>query len=788
MDGGAPEQAWVTPSRRGAATLPGLPRLAPGVERYVIPVCGSVTAELCAGDRITLVDPQGGQPGELLAFDAQGRSSAGLLGGKPAGRAEGLLDLLACGDPAALRLRDFLAARRLALGAGEAVAVFGAESRAGATARFTAEVPLTLIAAAPGRAMAPFAQDAPGSLTLFIERAKPQQRPRRAAPPPLAEPLLDATLAPGTARAYEVKAGAWIQILDVQGRECSDFQAFSLRALERGLLRDIDPTTTRTLNGSLYPMPGLVAKYFSVDHEPLVEVVQDTCGRHDTFGLACTARYYEDQGYPGHVNCSDNMNLAAEPYGIAPRAGWPAINFFFNTRLDASHLLGQDEPWSRPGDFVLLRALTDLVCFSSACPDDIDPANAWDPTEIQLRLYKENESFSRAVAWRATADAEPKMTEETAFHSCFARHSRDFTEYKGYWLANEMTGRGAVEEYWACREKAAIMDLSPLRKYEVLGPGAEALLQHCLTRDVKRLAAGQLVYTTLCYEHGGMIDDGTLLRLGDDAFRWVGGCETSGLWLREQAEALGLDAWVRESTDQLHNIALQGPVSRAILKDLLWTPPGRPSLQELGWFRLTVARIGGFEGIPLVVTRSGYTGELGYEVFCHPKDAEAVFEAIWQAGAPRGLAPLGLKALDMLRIEAGLVAAGAEFCDQTDPFEAGIGFTVPLKTKPDDFIGRAALEERKAHPQRRLVGLRIAGGTVPAHGDPVCLGRAQVGQVTSATRSPQFGVIALARVAVLHAAPGTALEVGQLDGQQKRLPAEVTTIPVYDPKKERVRA
>ena len=778
---------FVSPARRGSTMLPGLPRLRLGVERHPISALGSVTVELAAGDRVTLVDPEGGQPGELVAFTAEGRSDAGLLGKVSAGRPEGLMDLLQRGDGSAARLKRFLESRGLDLARAEAVKAFGPESRAGAAVSYVAERDLTLVVAAPGADMAPEAQNAPTGLTLFVERAAPQNRPRLAAPPPLAEPLRDDTIAPGAAMAYEVKAGEWIQILDVQGRECSDFQAFSARALEKGLLRDIDPTTTRTLNGSLYPTPGLAAKYFSVDHEPLVEVVQDTCGRHDTFGLACTARYYDDAGYPGHVNCSDNMNLAAVPYGIAPRAGWPAINFFFNTQLDALHRLGQDDPWSRPGDYVLLRALTDLVCFSSACPDDIDSSNAWDPTEIQLRLYKETETFSRAVAWRATPDADPKMTEETAFHSCFARHTRAFGEYKGYWLASEMTGRGPVEEYWACREKAAVMDLSPLRKYEILGPDAEALAQLCVTRDVKRLSQGQLVYTAMCYEHGGMIDDGTLFRLGDSNFRWVGGAEASGLWLREQAAACGLDAFVRSSTGQLHNIALQGPKSRDILREILWTPPGRPSLDELGWFRFTVGRIGGFEGIPLVVSRSGYTGELGYEIFCHPKHATAVFDAVWEAGEPHGLAPIGMAALDMLRIEAGLVAAEAEFCDRTDPFEAGIGFAVPLKTQQDDFIGRAALEARAAHPQRRLIGLRVDGGVVPAHGDAVYLGRARVGEVTSATRSPLFGVIALARLDVTQAEAGRELEIGQLDGQQKRLPARVTTLPFYDPEKTRVR-
>jgi aminomethyltransferase len=201
-----------------------------------------------------------------------------------------------------------------------------------------------------------------------------------------------------------------------------------------------------------------------------------------------------------------------------------------------------------------------------------------------------------------------------------------------------------------------------------------------------------------------------------------------------------------------------------------------------------VARVGGFEGPACVVSRTGFTGELGYEVFCHPKDSEAVFDAIWAAGEPLGLAAMGLAALDMLRIEAGLIVTGAEFCDRTDPFEAGIGFAVPLKTKVDDFIGREALERRAAQPQRRLVGLAVEGGTVPARGDGIYLGRAQVGAVTSAVKSPVLGrVIALARVDLPHDVAGTALEVGQLDGFQKRLRAVVTGLPAFDPEKRRVR-
>jgi aminomethyltransferase len=233
---------------------------------------------------------------------------------------------------------------------------------------------------------------------------------------------------------------------------------------------------------------------------------------------------------------------------------------------------------------------------------------------------------------------------------------------------------------------------------------------------------------------------------------------------------------------------VQGPKSREILSQIIWTAPAQPALAELKWFRFAVGRIGGFEGPAVVVSRTGYTGELGYEVFCHPKDAHAVFDAVWQAGEPHGLRPLGLQALDMLRIEAGLIFANYEFSDQTDPFEAGIGFTVALKTKGDDFVGREALLRRQANPQKTLVGLEIFSGEPVGHGDCVHVGRAQVGVVTSATRSPILKTnIALARLDVSAADLGAEVEVGKLDGHQKRLPARVVRFPHFDPEKTRVR-
>ncbi len=777
------------PPRPSAVRETGALALPPGTERYTVEGAGAILVPVAAGDRLTVANPEGGQPCEIVAAGADGRIDAGVIGARADSAAAGLKALLDGPDRSLRGLRLGIAARGIDLAQGGAVGLFGAASPAGSAESFTVARDGVVIVAAPGGVMDFDLQDTATPLTLTVTRATLRRARSFPLSDPLADPVLDLRVKSATAEAYFVKAGDYIQVLDVDGRQCTDFQCFAARKLDRGIEHALDVTTTRTLQHRDYPMPGLHAKYYDHDMLPLLEVVQDTCGRHDAFALACTAKYYDDIGYPGHVNCSDNFNGALAPYGVTGRAGWMAINFFFNTGIDAHGVLYADEPWSRPGDYVLLRALTDLVCVSSACPDDTSPANGWYLSDIHVRTYSGAERFQRAAAFRPTPDAEPRMTKETGFHDRFAARTRDFVEYNGYWLANSFAATGPLEEYWACRQKAAIMDLSALRKFEVTGPDAEALLQYCMTRNIRKLAAGQVVYTAMCYPHGGMIDDGTVFRLDRDNFRWIGGTDFGGDWLRDTAAELGLKVMVRSSTDQMHNVAVQGPASRDILREVIWTAPHRPKLAELDWFRFTVGRIGGEAGVPVVVSRTGYTGELGYEVFCHPRDAGAVFDALMDAGAPHGLTPLGLAALDMLRIEAGLIFAGYDFCDQTDPFEAGVGFTVPLKSKEDDFIGRDALIRRKANPMRKMVGLVIDGAVDVAHGDPVHVGRAQVGEVTSSTRSPILKQnIALARIDVTHAEIGTKVEIGKLDGHQKRLPAEVTGFAHYDPQKTRPRS
>lgn len=778
----------ITYSGRPKIITPGRATLDPGMERYVVSGGGSAVFSLERDDRVDIVAVEGGQPLELIAFGKDGKPDLSALGLKGKAAAKGLQAILASDSEDAARVRFGLFRRGIDIGRAKAAKVFASDTPAGEMLSLTAERPVIFVVAAPAGDGLVWDQQPATDTLVVIKRAANLPPPLREPPDPLAEPRLDLRINIASAMSFEVYEGEYIQIVDIAGRQCSDFLAFERRAVDRGRPLDLDSTTTRTMSGLAYPKPGLASRFYDRDRNPLVEVVQDTVGRHDTFNLACTARTYEDAGYFGHANCSDNLNATMAPYGIDGRRGWPAINFFYNTNVDHLNQIWFDEPWSRPGDYVLMRALSDLVCAATSCPDDIDAANGWQLTEIQVRVYPKTANFKRAIGYRMTADAPLQLTKETGFHERTSALTRSFSEYRGYWVPQRFTKAGPIEEYWACREKVVIMDLSPLRKLEIVGPDAESFLQSVFPRDIRKLAAGQIFYTALCYEHGGMVDDGTIFRLCQNNFRWIGGDDASLLWLREQAAKSGANVLLKSATNEIHNVAVQGPRSRDTLRPLLWTPGGRPTLDELGVFRFTIGRFGGYDGIPVIVSRTGYTGELGYEVFCHPKDAPAVWDAIMQSGEEHGIKPFGFDALDMVRIEAGLAFGGYEFDSTTDPFEAGIGFTVPSK-KEEDYIGKAALERRRASPARRLVGLEIKGNEPAAHGDKIYAGRAEIGVITSGMRSPVLKkTVALARVDVAHAEPGAKLAIGKLDGQAKRLEATIVPFPFYDPGKTRVKA
>ncbi len=767
---------------------PGIQNILEGRERYYIRGGAMVVIALNAGDQFEIVDPEGLQCVHIVAFDASGNFSSGQFTPDRMTNGVELALMLEQVSPGATKIKQKLKLFDIDLASAPTAELLGGQSSPGSRFSRVVETECIGIFGAPGGPMNAAEQNPPTDLILWVTRCTASEDEIEIPTDPLADAIQDFTIKAATAKSYEVKEGEYIQILDISGRQCSDFQCFDVKALDRGLERNLDATATRTMVGSAYPKPGLFSKFFDVGLEPVIEVIQDTCGRHDSFGLACASKYYDEMGYPGHANCSDNFNFAIQEYPIVPRKGWMAINLFFNSFFDDHYQLYMDEPWSRPGDYVLMRATRDLICISSSCSDDIDAANAWNPTDIQVRVYRDKELFKRTIATRKTVDEEMIMTQETGFHPETSKLTRDFVDYAGFWLANTYTNLGEVAEYWACRESAALIDLSPLRKYEVLGPDSEKLLQTCVTRDIKKLSVGQVTYTAMCNVSGGMIDDGTVFRLGQDNFRWVGGCDDSGLWLRKQAEERGLKVWVRDSTSQLVNLQIQGPDSRKILQETVWTRPDQANVEELKWFRFSIARMNDANGIPIVLSRTGYTGELGYEIFCHPRDAAEVWRILMNAEGAKNLKPMGLGALDLLRIEAGLIFAGSEFCEQTDPFEAGIAFTVPIKSKTDDFIGRDALIKRKGNAQRKLVGLDIEGREAVGGGDGVFTGRQKVGEITSACISPVLGKsIALCRMNIEYADIGTEIEIGKLDHHQKRIPAVVVPFPHFDPEKKRVR-
>lgn len=604
-------------------------------------------------------------------------------------------------------------------------------------------------------------------------------------PPPLGTVIAEYRIEAATAIAYPVTAGQYIQIIDVAGSQCSDFLAFA----GTQYAEELDSTVTRTLLGLAMPQAGLYGKYFSQTMQPLVEVIQDTCDRHDSFMLACTTKYYEDAGYFDHPSCSDNFNQVLAPYGIAPRAGWPAINFFFNTTVTESGAIASGESWSRPGDYVLLKAHQDLLCASSACPDDIDPANGWQPTPIHVRIYAADQEFPKAMGRRVAPELPLRLTQDSAFMPRVRSLTQHLAEYNGFWVPMSYPHAGDQAEYWALRERVALMDLSALRKFEVTGADALTLLEWTFSRHVAKLAIGQSAYGCLLNPHGGIIDDGIVFHLGESAYRYVGNCDTDGLWLQQVAQQQGWRVTVTPSSDRWHNLALQGPYSRDLLRPLIDLDPEwqLSDLDELKFFRFGT---GAIADIPVLLSRTGYTGELGYELFVHPQRGVELWDVLMQAGAAYDLLPLGMQGLDRARIEAGLLAAGREFNDLISPYQAGIGWSVGLKTKPD-FSGRAALEKLRDRPPFVAVGLTLDSNDVACGGQNVYpVGdRWRVGHITSGTFSPILNrSIALAQIAPEYAQPGTTLEVGFMDGFKRRVRADVGPLSLYDPTKSRVRA
>ena len=763
----------------------GLPK---NLERYTIKGEGLLGIDVFKDDVINVINIEGRQELELTFFNNNGKNET-LINkdlNKHASFIKHVLNYTNDKKSLIKKLKN----KKIDLNKINSLNYFDEETPAGNEINFVIEKDGFAIFAAPGAPMAVDSFNVATDLQIYVTRKNKQNKKLESIlPESLATTKNEFLIKDSSAVAYEIKKGDFIQIIDLYGRQCSDFMAFDSPQLQLGKELSIDSTATRSIVGGAYPMPGLYSKYFDKNQDTLVEVIQDTCGRHDTFGTACTLKGYEDQGYFGHINCSDNFNGQVESFGVEKRNAWAAINLFFNTGIDAANVLFSDMPWSQPGDYVLFQAQKDLVCVSSACPCDIDAANDWNPTDIYVRVYSKKNVFSKATGYRKNANSDFMLTKQTAFHERTSVLTKDMMDSAGFWIPNKYNNYGTIGEYTACRNNVVVMDLSSLRKFEILGPDAEELMNIALTRNVKKLALGQVVYSALCYENGTMIDDGTLYKLGDYNFRWICGNDYSGEWLRKLGQKLNLKVWIKTSTDQLHNLSVQGPNSRKLLSKIIWTPPTNPDVNDLKWFHFSISRLHDHLGAPVMLSRTGYTGELGFELYCHPKDGLKVWDALWEAGKEFELVPMGFAALDMLRTEAGLILGGNEFSDETDPFEAGIGFTVPLKTKEANFIGKEALIKRKENPHRKLVGLEIEGNEKVNQGDCVHIDRGQVGTITSGIISPILNKnIALCRIDILSSEIGTKVEVGKLDGHQKRISATIVNFPFYDPDKSRVRS
>ena len=386
----------------------------------------------------------------------------------------------------------------------------------------------------------------------------------------------------------------------------------------------------------------------------------------------------------------------------------------------------------------------------------------------------------------------------TAFHARTLAlcESLNYREWAGYYAPSAYESHHE-HEFAAIRNGSALIDVSPLFKYLVTGPDATRLVDRIVTRDASKVAVGQVIYTPWCDEHGKVIDDGTVARLEDKVWRWTS-ADPSLRWFRQNAA--GLDARIEEVTEQVAALSVQGPMSGRLL-----AAAAEADIASLKYFRVTRGHVA---GVPVEISRTGYTGDLGYEVWMPWERALDVWDRLMAVGHAFDARPAGMLALDVARIEAGLLLIDVDFhgarkvqIDQQrySPFELGLGRLVATDKAP--FVGRDALAaERRRGPGRQIVGLEIEWNDVERHFSalglppqvpmaasrvavPVYRGGKQVGKATSTTWSPTVKkLIALATLDRPHFGPGTALEIEvTVEAVRLRAGARVVATPFYNP-------
>jgi aminomethyltransferase len=395
----------------------------------------------------------------------------------------------------------------------------------------------------------------------------------------------------------------------------------------------------------------------------------------------------------------------------------------------------------------------------------------------------------------------PPMPVGTPFHGRTfpLAESLNYREWAGYFAPASYEPLHE-QEYSALRNAAGLIDISPLFKYEVTGPDAAALVNRIITREAGHLGPGQVIYTPWCDEHGLVLDDGTVAKLDERRFRWTA-AEPNFRWIRQNAT--GLDARIDDVSEQLAALAIQGPTSADVLR-----AAAEADIDGLKYFRLTAGRIA---GRPVTISRTGYTGDLGYEVWIDREDALPVWDAIVGAGQPFGLRPVGLLALDVARIEAGLLLLDVDFfsarkavtaSQRYTPHEMGLGRLVDLSKTA--FIGqRALVEQRRAGVPKRIVGLAIewtdvealyqavglpplVAATASRVAVPVLAGSRQIGRMTSSTWSPLLKqMIGLATVEADFAAVDSRVDLEHtVDAVRHRVGARVVSTPFFNPRRK----
>ena len=353
-------------------------------------------------------------------------------------------------------------------------------------------------------------------------------------------------------------------------------------------------------------------------------------------------------------------------------------------------------------------------------------------------------------------------------------------------------------EYWAIRDAAALIDITPLMKYIIEGPDAAKLLHRMTPRDIHKMTVGQVAYTGWCDDEGRMLDDGTISRLADDKFRMTS-AEPSLRWLG--MNAIGMDVTITEVTDQVAALSLQGPKSRAILNRVC-----KKSLDKLKYFRLMENTLA---GVPVTISRTGYTGDLGFEIWMDAAAALTVWDALIAAGNDYGIVPCGILAMDMARVEAGLFMIDVDYTatnhawiagQKSTPFELGLGWAVNLD-KAGYFVGRQALErEHRDGSAWKLVGLEVdwigleklyasvglppqIPGIAMRGSLPILKNAAQVGYASTSTWSPVLKkYIALAHLQRPHYELGAQVELEvTVEHHRRHAPATVVKLPFYEP-------